>query len=80
MQNLVFTSIENNLIMLPTLKITTEKKIFYSSVSTFDMDKVGSMEEIGKSLYFSEVSLSVLTKYMFLVCFPCYSSYLGASR
>ena len=41
------------------------------------MDKVGSMEEIGKSLPFSEASLSVLTKYIFLACFPRYFSWLG---
>ena len=47
-------------------------KIFHSSVSIFDMDEVGSMEEIGKSLSFPEVSQSVLTKYIFFVCFLRY--------
>ena len=47
MQDLVFNSLENNL-MLWRLKWTTKKKIFHSSVSTFDMDKDGPMEEISK--------------------------------
>ena len=50
-QNLVFNSLENNPLMLPTLKRTAKKKIFHSSVRTFDIDEVGSMKEIGKSLF-----------------------------
>ena len=48
--DLVFISLKNNPTMLPRLKRTTKKKIFHSSVNTFDMQVVGSMEEIGKSL------------------------------
>lgn len=47
-QDLVFSSLENNPIMLPRLLMLprlekTTKKIFHSSVSTSDMDKVGSI-------------------------------------
>ena len=55
-QDFVFSSIENNPIMLLILKRTVTKKIFYSSVTNFDKDERGSMKEIGKSLSFSEVS------------------------
>ena len=41
------------------------------------MDKIASMEEIAKPLSFSDVSLPVLTKYIFLVCFSRYFSWLG---
>ena len=54
MQDLVV--FKNNLTVLPKLKRTTKKKISHSSVSIFDMDEVGFMEEIGKSLSFLEVS------------------------
>ena len=37
--------------MLPTLKRTAKKKIFHSSAIIFDMDEVGSMEDIAKSLF-----------------------------
>ena len=57
------------------LKRTTKKKIFHSSVSIFDTDKVGFLEKISKSL--SRLSLCVLTKYIFLVYFPCCFSQLG---
>ena len=74
MHDLVFISLENNPTMFPKLKTTTKKKIFHSSVNTFDMQVVGSMEEIGKSLSFSEVYLAALTKYKFLDCFRRYFS------
>ena len=70
-QDLGFSSLENNQTMLLTLllKRATKKKIFHSSVSIFDTDKVGFLEKISKSL--SRLSLCVLTKYIFLVYFPC---------
>ena len=73
-QDLVSSSLENNLINLQTLKRTTKKKIFYSSVSTFGVNKVGSIEEIGKLLSFSEIFSSVLIIYIFVFYFPCYFS------
>ena len=75
-QSLILSSLENNPIMMPTL--TTKDKIFHSSVSTFDINEVGSKEEISKSLSFSKVSWSFLTKCIFLVCFPRYFSSLVA--
>ena len=62
-QYLVFSCLENNPVML-SLKRTTKEKISHFSVSTFDIDEVGSMEhggnicmeETGKSLSFSKVS------------------------
>ena len=41
--------------MLPTLKRMMKKKIFNSSVNTFHINEVGSMEDIDKSLSFPEV-------------------------
>ena len=73
-QDLVSSSLENNLINLQTLKRTTKKKIFHSSVSTFGVNKVGSIEEIGKLLSFSEIFSSVLIIYIFVFYFPCYFS------
>ena len=48
--------------MLPTPKKTTRNKIFHFSVKCFDVDIIGSVEETGRSISFSE-TFYVLTKY-----------------
>ena len=49
-------------------------------MSTFDIDEVVSTEEISKSLSFSEVYWSVLTKFLLLVCIPLCASLLLIAR
>ena len=73
-QDLIFNSFENDRRILPILKRAMKTNTLHLSVITFEMYEIGSMEEIGKSLSFSEVSWSVIKKYKFLFCVPRYFS------
>ena len=55
-QDLIFNSLENDRRILPILKRAMKTNTLHLSVITFEMYEIGSMEEIGKSLSFSEVS------------------------
>ena len=56
MQDLIFNRLENDRRILPILKRAMKTNTLHLSVITFEIYEIGSMEEIGKSLSFSEVS------------------------